>query len=215
VIISDSPARSTSRGRTARPWAASVAVLALGATTALAVTPAAFAATEPVLPAGAWVDQFDTAELGSAWDVVNPVPSAWSLATTPGSLTLTSQTGDTYQEANTAKNVFMVDVPVGDFTVVTKVSAPVGKVYQGAGLIAWKDMDNYVRAGLTYVGSLSPSARAIELDNETGGKFTAASFTDRAGSTGETLRMQRTGDTLAVSYWDATAGDWKPAVASQ
>ncbi|KZM36273.1 alpha-L-arabinofuranosidase C-terminal domain-containing protein [Oerskovia enterophila] len=211
MIISDSPARSTSRGRTARPWAASVAVLALGATTALAVTPAAFAATEPVLPAGAWVDQFDTAELGSAWDVVNPVPSAWSLATTPGSLTLTSQTGDTYQEANTAKNVFMVDVPVGDFTVVTKVSAPVGKVYQGAGLIAWKDMDNYVRAGLTYVGSLSPSARAIELDNETGGKFTAASFTDRAGSTGETLRMQRTGDTLAVSYWDATAGDWKPA----
>ncbi|MEK8225793.1 hypothetical protein NKG05_06490 [Oerskovia sp. M15] len=91
-----------------------------GATTALAVAPAAFAAAEPVLPADAWVDQFDSAQLGSGWDVVNPVPSAWSLATTPGSLTLTSQTGDTYQDANSAKNVFMVDVPVGDFTVVTR-----------------------------------------------------------------------------------------------
>ncbi|MEK8225792.1 hypothetical protein NKG05_06485 [Oerskovia sp. M15] len=85
------------------------------------------------------------------------------------------------------------------------------KVYQGAGIIAWKDMDNYVRAGLTYVGDLSPSARAIEVDNESGGSFSAAEVTDRAGSTGETLRMQRTGDTVAVSYWDEPSETWKAA----
>ncbi|KFD42888.1 hypothetical protein IU11_16740 [Cellulosimicrobium sp. MM] len=165
------------------------------------------AAVEPDLPDGAWVDTFDGAALGSDWTVVNPVPEALSVG--GGKLTLTSQPGDTYQDANSAKNVVLLDVPAGDFTVVTRLEAPVTSVYQGAGLVAWQDMDNYVRSGLTFVGDLSPSGRAIENDVETGGVFSAAAFTDRPGSTGETLRMQRTGDTIATSFWDGTA--WQPA----
>ncbi|WP_251153433.1 alpha-L-arabinofuranosidase C-terminal domain-containing protein [Cellulosimicrobium sp. Marseille-Q4280] len=191
-----------------RRWRRTVAVALAGGlvgTVALASSLPASAA-EPDLPDGAWVDTFDGTALGADWTVVNPVPEALTVA--DGALTLRSQPGDTWQTNNTAKNVVVLDVPDGDFTVVTHVEAPVDRVYQGAGLIAWQDMDNYVRSGLTFVGDLSPSGRAIENDVESGGVFAADSFTDRPGSTGETLRMQRAGDTITTSYWDGTA--WQP-----
>ncbi len=194
--------------RTTRRRRAVAAALATGlvGTVALATSVPA-AAAEPDLPDGAWVDTFDGSVLGPDWSVVNPVPEA--LAVADGALTLTSQPGDTWQTANSAKNVVVLDVPAGDFTVVTRLDGAVSSVYQGAGLIAWQDMDNYVRSGLTFVGDLSPSGRAIENDVESGGVFSANAFTDRPGSTGETLRLQRTGDTIATSYWDGAA--WQAA----
>lgn len=195
------PGGRRSRGPAAR-WVAGLAGFAVVASGAALAAPAA--AADP--PDQAWTDSFSSTTLDPRWQITAEVASAWSLSSNPGALTLTSQPGDTWQTTNTAKNVFMVPIPDGDFTAVTRVTAPVSKVYQGAGLIAWSDMDNYVRAGLTYVGTLSPSARAIETDTETAGSFSAVDFEDRPGSTSETLRLQRTGDTLTTSYWDGT--DW-------
>ncbi len=93
--------------------------------------------------------------LDERWSVVNPDPAHVSVS--GGALRIAGQPGDTYQAVNTAKNIVVLDVPAGDFTATADVSAAVAKVYQGAGLIAWQDMDNYVRSGLTFVGSLSPS----------------------------------------------------------
>ncbi|PJI95037.1 alpha-L-arabinofuranosidase C-terminal domain-containing protein [Luteimicrobium subarcticum] len=210
MIVSQRGSRS--RPRSAPPLRA-VGLLATAAVLATCVaaapagalggTVAAAATAVPDLPGS--VDSFDAATLGSQWSITNEASSAWSLATNPGSLTLTAQAGDTYQTTNTAKNVFAVDVPDGDFDVVTTVHAPVSKVYQGAGLIAFDDLDNYVRSGLTYVGSLSASGVAIENDIETNASFTAASFGDRPGSQAETLRLRRTGDVVTTSYWDASA----------
>ncbi|MGC5167529.1 alpha-L-arabinofuranosidase C-terminal domain-containing protein [Luteimicrobium sp. DT211] len=202
--------RRTRRGAPARALGlgAALAVVLGGALTAPAGAPAqaAGSTTGPTLPGV--VDSFDSATLGSRWSIVNEAKSAWSLSQNPGSLTLTAQPGDTYQTTNTAKNVFAVDVPEGDFNVVTTVHAPVGKVYQGAGLIAFDDLDNYVRSGLTFVGSLSASGVAIENDIETAASFTAASFGDRPGSQAETLRLQRAGDVVTTSYWDAATAAW-------
>ncbi|GEL95828.1 alpha-L-arabinofuranosidase C-terminal domain-containing protein [Cellulomonas composti] len=183
--------------------------------TAFALVVAGVAVTAPAAAAAPpdqdWTDTFDASTLDARWSITNEAAAAWSLSSNPGALTLTSQTGDTWQTANTAKNVFMVDVPNGDFTAVTTLSAPVSKVYQGAGLIAWSDMDNYVRAGLTYVGtSLSPSARAVETDIESAGSFAAVDFEDRPDSTGETLKLSRSGDVITVSLWDGT--DWVDTV---
>jgi len=198
-----------------RVVAAVATALALVTGSVLATTPAAAApvptvaaaATAPDLT-GLTVDEFGSPTLDSRWSITNESAANWSLSTDPGALTLTAQTGDTYQGVNTAKNVFMVDIPAGDFTAITKVSAPVTKVYQGAGLIAWSDMDNYVRSGLTYVGSLSASGIAIENDVETGAVFSAADFEDRPNSSAETLRLQRSGDTVTTSYYDDVAGAW-------
>src|SRR5690242_12383052 len=150
-----------------------------------------------------WRDDFTGSSLSADWNITNEDTDAYSV--TDGKLTVSGQAGDTYQGTNTAKNIFMVDVPAGDFTAVTKLSAPVGKVYQGAGLIAWKDIDNYVRSGLTFVGNLSPSGIAVENDVETGASFRAASFADLPGASSVTLRLQRVGATITTSYWNDEA----------
>lgn len=156
-----------------------------------------------------WRDDFDGSGLAADWGVTNEDTGNYAVA--DGKLAVTGQAGDTYQAINTAKNIFMVDIPAGDFTAVTKVSAPVAKVFQGAGLIAWKDIDNYVRSGLTFVGSLSPSGIAIENDVETGASFRAVSFTDRPGATSATLRLQRVGGAITTSYWNDETDAWVTA----
>jgi alpha-L-arabinofuranosidase/regulation of enolase protein 1 (concanavalin A-like superfamily) len=180
-----------------------LAVLAAGLATAT-VAAAPVAAADDVVT---WTDGFDGTELDARWTVVNPDPSKVSVAA--GALHLDGQPGDTYQGVNSAKNILMLDVPEGDFTATADVSAAVAKVYQGAGLIAWQDMDNYLRSGLTFVGGLSPSGIAIETDVETGASFSAVSFADRPASAAERIRLQRVGNTITSSYW--TGADWVTA----
>lgn len=167
------------------------------------------ATTGATLPASAaegdvsWTDTFDGSSLDGRWSVVNPDPA--HLSVSDGALRIAGQPGDTWQGNNTAKNVVVLDVPAGDFTATADVAAAVAKVYQGAGLIAWQDMDNYLRSGLTFVGNLSPSGIAVETDLETGAAFSAVAFADRPASSAERLRLQRVGDTLTSSFWDGAA----------
>ncbi|WP_336213760.1 alpha-L-arabinofuranosidase C-terminal domain-containing protein [Nonomuraea sp. LPB2021202275-12-8] len=165
------------------------------------LTAPAAAAAEPV-PEGAAVDQFDASALGRDWKVLARDDSRWSLTEQPGSLRVHSLPGDTYQGTNTARNLFLMDIPAGDFEVVTKLSAPVSLDFQSAGILAWQDWDNYVRAGLAHVGSAG--GPVIETDTEVGAAFNA-SFAGRPGSTGEIVKLARTGDEFVSSYWDGAA----------
>ncbi|MGV9381635.1 beta-xylosidase family glycoside hydrolase [Nonomuraea sp. NPDC003707] len=149
---------------------------------------AAASLAEPI-PDGAVVDQFDGTTLGEDWTVLSPDSSRWSLS--GGALRVESLTGDTYQGTNTARNLFLVDVPAGDFEVVTKLSAPVALDYQSAGLLAWQDWDNYVRAGLAHVGSAG--GPVIETDTEVGASFNA-SFAARPGYDGQRCPAATPGD---------------------
>ncbi|MGW4963305.1 alpha-L-arabinofuranosidase C-terminal domain-containing protein [Nonomuraea sp. NPDC004186] len=179
-----------------------IALSALLLAASLVAPPPATAAAslaEPI-PDGAVVDQFDGTALGEDWTVLSPDSSRWSLS--GGALRVESLTGDTYQGTNTARNLFLVEVPAGDFEVVTKLSAPVALDYQSAGLLAWQDWDNYVRAGLAHVGSAG--GPVIETDTEVGASFNA-SFAARPGSTGEIVKLARTGDEFVSSYWDGSA----------
>ncbi|MFI7422554.1 alpha-L-arabinofuranosidase C-terminal domain-containing protein [Nonomuraea sp. NPDC049684] len=167
--------------------------------TLLAAPPPASASADPI-PRGAAVDQFDGDSLGQEWSVLSPDDSRWSLS--GGALHLDTSPGDTYGGSNSAKNVFLVDVPAGDFEVITKLSAPVALDYQNAGLVAWQDWDNYVRTGLAHV-SFS-GGTVIETGTEVGASYTAG-FKTRPGSTGEILRLARTGDEFVASYWNGSA----------
>ncbi|RZU60883.1 alpha-L-arabinofuranosidase C-terminal domain-containing protein [Zhihengliuella halotolerans] len=162
---------------------------------------------DPELGEGTWRDDFDAAELDSAWEIVNEDAEAWNLG--DSALNLTSQTGDTWQDDNAAENLFMVDVPAGDFSVATKVTAPVSKDFQGAGIIAWKDIDNYVRSGLSHVSFGDGGPVVIESGLEENAAYNST-LTPRPGSTTEWLRLDRTGDEIVVSYGDEN-GDWAEA----
>jgi alpha-L-arabinofuranosidase/regulation of enolase protein 1 (concanavalin A-like superfamily) len=180
-----------------------IVVLAAGLATAAGAAAPVAAAADVVT----WTDGFDGTELDARWTLVNPDPSKVSVS--DGALHIAGQPGDTYQTVNSAKNILMLDVPEGDFTATADVSAAVAKVYQGAGLIAWQDMDNYLRSGLTFVGGLSPSGTAIETDVEAGASFSAVSFADRPASAAERIRLQRVGDAITSSYWNGA--DWVTA----
>ncbi|MFW2514680.1 family 43 glycosylhydrolase [Demequina sp. SO4-13] len=186
------------RGRSIVAGAAS-ALLAVGI---LAVSPASADIGDVEVPEGSWIDEFDSETLDPRWSITNESPDDWSLTDNPGSLTIDTLIGDTYQDNNSAQNIFLVDVPDGDFTAVTHVEAEVTAQYQGAGLIAWGDFDNYVRYGRTFVGSLLDDADiALETNLEVGGSF-SGDLVPRDGSTGETMRIQRVGDTVTTSVWE-------------
>ena len=196
-----------SRRRTvALPAVSALTALALTAGMVAGATTASGAAPPEVLPEDAWLDEFDAEALEDRWTVHGESAEDWSLG--DGALTIASLPGDTYQSDNDAQNVFTVDVPVGDFTAVTSFDAPAVQDFQGAGLIALADMDNYVRAGLAHVGFADGGPVVVETDLEVAGAF-SASFAPRPGSTGETLRLQRSGDVVTTSYWDE--GAWVEA----
>lgn len=182
-----------------KAWSLALSAALMGGV--LANTPAQAETADPI-PAGATVDQFDAAALGPDWQVLSADNSQWSLSEQPGSLRIHSLKGDTYQTDNSAKNIFLMDVPSGDFEVVAKFSAPVALDYQSAGIFAWQDWDNYVRAGLAHVGSAG--GNVIETDTEVKAAFTAA-FAARPGSTAEILKLTRTGNEFTTSYWDGSA----------
>src|SRR5665647_60775 len=198
---------------TAHLASVTVFTLAVAGTTGLLVAdpmagPATAVAPDGVLPEGAWVDEFDAGTLDPRWSIHNEAAEQWALDEDAGALVLTSQPGDTYQGDNTARNIILLDVPAGDFTLVTSVEAQVAADFQGAGLIAWQDPDNYVRAGLSHVGFADGGPVVIENGVETGAVY-SSTFTARPGSTGETLRLQRVGDVITTSYW--ADGGWVQA----
>jgi len=179
---------------------ASLTVFTLTATLLGGATAATAAAPAEVLPEGAWVDEFDTATLDEHWTVMNESADSWSLDAEAGELTVTSMTGDTHQTTNTARNLFLLDVPEGDFTAVTSFEGAVNQDFQGAGFLAMADLDNYVRAGIANVSFAEGGPVVIENAVETDAAF-ASTFTPRPGSTGETMRLEREGDTVTTSYW--------------
>ncbi|MCA5892518.1 Ig-like domain-containing protein [Isoptericola sp. NEAU-Y5] len=213
------PITATDRSVTWTTSDAAVATVDDGTVTAVAAGTATITATSPhgtatatvtvadpgaaPRPDGAWVDQFDGDTLDARWGIEREEASAWSLG--DGALTLQSQPGDTYQGDANYENIFMVDVPAGDFVAQTSLAATPVADFQGAGIIAWQDPDNYVRAGLTHATVFADGPVGIETGTETGAVY-SSTFAPREGSTGETLRLERVGDELTVWVWDEV--DW-------
>jgi alpha-L-arabinofuranosidase len=154
------------------------------------------------LPEGAVVEEFDTPTLGPLWSVDNPDPAQWSLTERPGQLRIHSLPGDTYQGSNSARNLFLRDIPRGDFQVVAGFEVPVTLDFQNAGILAWQDTDNYLRAGLAHVGFAGGTVIENGLEVNAGYSST---FTARAGVSTEVLKVARAGDVFTTSYWDGSA----------
>jgi len=126
-----------------------VGLLALGSQTAAAGITASFDhftltpddTAEPCTP-GCLVEQFDGSALGSDWDVVRP---SGNLEVSDGTVNIPLEATDLYQGTNTARDLVLTDLPDGPFVVTTKVSAPIDRSYQSAGLLIYGDDDNYIK----------------------------------------------------------------------
>ncbi len=119
-------------------------------------------------------DGFDT-EFGLDWEILEPDPSHYSLATSPGTLTIMTQDGAFTMSWDKYKNLFLVDPPPAaseSFQVTTCISS--FKPFAGwhrAGLVCYRDDDNFIDFTYEWREDLGGYVLAIGVENE--GRFSA------------------------------------------
>jgi PKD repeat protein/type 1 glutamine amidotransferase len=146
-------------------------------------------------------DEFDGAELdGCRWDkIVNYNSNRLDLA--DGKLSIDTFDADISGANNgEIENLVLQTPPEGDWTVETKMTAPLGDNWQLAGFMLYSDDDHYVKYDV--VADNAPGAapeRRVELRYENGGGLTGPGVQDLAppASTTDTwwLRLKKAGDT--------------------
>ena len=91
-------------------------------------------------------DDFNGSTPGKQWNWIRENPAHWSLTKKPGSLVITSQTGDILSNDNNAENI-LVQSANTDWTIVSKIvcSRRPSGFSQNAGILAYQDDDNFVK----------------------------------------------------------------------
>ena len=165
-------------------------------------------------------DPFDGSELdGCRWDRIKGWTSS-NLAVADGKLAITTFDADISGASNgPIQNLILQTPPEGDWTVETKLTAPLKDNWQLAGLLLHADDDHYVKYDV--VADNAPGeapARRVELRYEDGGDLTgptgAGPDLPPPASPTDTwwLRLTKTGDTYtgAISAdgetWEQTPG---------
>ena len=101
----------------------------------------------------AQTEDFSGETLGEQWSWIREDNTSWNLA--DGALTITTQDGDLKADTNTAKNIPLLPINDGDWSVEGKItlSAVPTKAGQQGGLVIYQDDDNYLKAALEYCSS--------------------------------------------------------------
>src|SRR4029079_12610615 len=85
---------------------------------------------------------FNGTALSADWSVVRP---SGNLVVSGGTVKIPLEATDLYQTTNSARDLVLTDLPDGPFVATTKVSAPINRAYQSAGLLIYGDDDNYLK----------------------------------------------------------------------
>ncbi|QOX61928.1 DUF1349 domain-containing protein [Anoxybacterium hadale] len=147
-------------------------------------------------------DEFSKAALNtSLWHWVNEDPSTWSLTSNPGYMTISPRAGDIYGSGSTdAKNILLQNAP-GDWTIETKLQCSVRPhaAYQQGGIIAYQDMDNYIKLDWE---STSSTNTIIQVCREVGGSATSSNVNGSVVGSDNTLwlRMVKSGNVYTTYY---------------
>ena len=147
-------------------------------------------------------DEFNKTALNSSiWHWVNEDPATWSLDSNPGYMTISPRAGDIYGTGSTnAKNILLQNAP-GDWTIETKLECSVRPhaAYQQGGLIAYQDMDNYIK--LDWEASNS-SSTIIQVCREVNGSATSNSVNGSVVGSDNALwlRMVKIGNNYTAFY---------------
>lgn len=154
--------------------------------------------TGPVDPS----DEFSGAELdGCRWNRVVR-PDHGGLDVSDGALNIETSYADIYGADNTpVTNMVLQDAPQGDWTAETKVTAPLVKCCQQAGLIAYLDDGNYVKWDV--IADDGAGQARFELRSEIDDVIQdpqADAFVDYPEDETYWLRLTKLGDTYSAAY---------------
>ncbi|WP_462411418.1 family 43 glycosylhydrolase [Neobacillus sp. Marseille-QA0830] len=145
------------------------------------------------------VDQFDQTTLDNRWSIFQENKQDWSLTKNPGKMTIRTTPTDIYQDNNSQNNVFLQNIEQGkDFEIVTKVTLPIAKNHQQAGLFVWQDADNLVKLAHVWVdGPTIETAYEIKRVYQKPGNFAA-----HPGGNTMTLKIRKVGSLYTTYYWN-------------
>lgn len=145
------------------------------------------------------VDHFDQTTLDRHWSIFQESKENWSLTKNPGSMTIHTTPTDIYENNNSQNNVFLQEIEQGkDFEIITKVTAPIAKNHQQAGLFVWQDADNLVKLAHVWVdGPTIETAYELKQVYKKPGNFAA-----HPGGNTMTLKIKKIGNQYTTYYWD-------------
>jgi beta-xylosidase len=140
-----------------------------------------------------WQDNFTVAALHPLWSIINNDSAHWSLTANPQHLRIITQPGGLYESSNSQKNIFLTRVPDVNFRIFTSVSINPGENHQGAGLLIYQDMDNYISINRAYNDGNYVN---FEVEIEGSNTVTSVDVTD----TTVCLILMRSGNTYVGEY---------------
>ncbi len=145
------------------------------------------------------VDQFDSVALDSTWSVFQENQAKWSLTKNPGAMTISTSNTDIYQHNNTQDNVFLKTLDGNkDFEIVTKLTAPIRRNHEQAGLFVWQNADNLIKLAHVWV-----NGRTLETAYEIGQVYKSAdNFAAHPGGDTVTLKIRKIGNIYTTFYWN-------------
>ncbi|MFB9315816.1 ThuA domain-containing protein [Nocardioides plantarum] len=154
------------------------------------------------------LESFDGTSLSNTWEVVRPTGN---ITVGGGNLTIPMAGTDLYQTTNSAGDLVLRDLPAGPFQVVTKVTAPINRQYQQAGLIIYGNDDNYIklvsqgRSAAADVGS-----NIVQLTKEVGATATEANTAGLGATFPSTvwLRLTSTDGTAVTGDYSTDGQTW-------
>jgi beta-xylosidase len=156
----------------------------------------AIASSETPIVSTPWLDNFDNVTLNSRWSWVREDHTHWDLTSQPGNLTITTQ-GDWIwgtDNSNPQHNLFITPAPNGDFKITTKVNFNPITNFQNAGLLIYKDDDNYLKLQRIYA-----AANVVELIKETAGSPSVVASIPVTSTTVD-LRVEKKGTSYYATY---------------
>jgi glucose/arabinose dehydrogenase/type 1 glutamine amidotransferase/regulation of enolase protein 1 (concanavalin A-like superfamily) len=157
-------------------------------------------------------DDFSGDELdGCRWsETVRYTPDLLEVA--DGQLQLTTTPNDIFGDATGLENIVLQTMPEGDWTIETKMHAPLARNFQNAGFMVYGDDDNYLKFGVVQLSQPGATRQlAAEMGHEIGGEPQTPLVNDPVPADNDEwwLRLTREGDTYS-GEWSVDGVDWTP-----
>ena len=153
-------------------------------------------------------DEFNAPAVGGQWQWVRENKAAYNLTKNPGSLTITSETGDVSEKSNSAKNIILQSAN-NDWTIETKlVCSRTPSQPENAGIIVYENDDNFVKlmfravTKTTRQQGVQPGTLDFLIE-ENGIAKSAGTFNLRAEITGSNsliLKLEKSGSIYTAYY---------------
>ena len=150
-----------------------------------------------------WIDDFSNSTLDARWSWSQEDPTHWSLTAQPGIMRITTQTGGIFGHYYAVeKNILLADAPTENFQITTKVNINLSQDVQTAGILYFKDHDNYLN--LVYVHD---HGKWVSFHKEVGGTPSYSFYPDQVLTSTLYLRIVRLGDDF-VGFFSTDGDNW-------